>query len=120
MTDERRKEPRFPVRLEAEVRFTSWHVFSLIYTINISKGGMNLELPEQPTADAKLVVRLVEPDGNQVELNAVVRHVSQTKNGRWSVGVQFTGVAPAQMQAIEKAIRAHGGTLQANGLTPKK
>ena len=58
MTDERRKEPRVPMRVEAEVKFTSWHVYSLIYTINISKGGMNLELAEeQPAgADRKSVV----------------------------------------------------------------
>jgi c-di-GMP-binding flagellar brake protein YcgR len=120
MSDERRKEPRFPVRVEAEVRFTSWHVFSLIYTINISKGGMNIELPDEPKKDAKLVVRLVEPDGNKVELSAVVRHAQQAKSGRWSVGVQFENIAPAQLEAIEKAIKAHGGTLQATGLTPRK
>ena len=48
MADERRKDPRVPAHMEAKVKFTSWHVYSLIYTINISKGGMNLELAEEP------------------------------------------------------------------------
>ena len=117
MGDERRKEPRIPMRIEAEVRFTSWHVFSLIYTINISKGGMNLELPEQPSNDAALVVRLTQPDGKTVELKATVRHAAQNKNGRWSVGVQFVGATAQQLEAIEKAILLHGGSLQAPGLT---
>ena len=119
MADERRQHPRIPVRLQTEVRFTSWHVYSLIYTIDISKGGMSLELPTQPEVGAKLTVRLMQPDGTSVALEAVVRHASQGKGGRWSAGVQFTSLGDREKQAIERAITSHGGTLQAHGLTPR-
>lgn len=117
MADERRKDPRIPMRIEAEVKFTSWHVFSLIYTINISKGGMNVELDEEPKAGAAMVIRLALPDSPPFELEAVVKH-AQPHGARWSVGVQFQNLDEPRRQAIEKAIRAHGGTLQ--GLQPRK
>ena len=107
------------MRLEAEVKFTSWHVYSLIYTINISKGGMNLELADEPTAGATLTVKLTPPEGAPVFIDATVKHT--TKIGRsWSTGIQFTGLDEAKRQAIEKAIRTHGGMLGALGLKPIK
>lgn len=119
MADERRKHPRVPMRVEAEVRFASWHIFSLIYTINISRGGMNVELPEEPKLNTALVVKLAPPDSPPFELDAVVKHVQKTGRG-FSVGVEFQNLDDARRQAIEKSIRAHGGTLQAHGLTPRK
>ena len=119
MTDERRKEPRVPLRLEAEVKFTSWHVYSLIYTINISKGGMNLELAEEPTPGATLTVKITPPEGAPVLIDATVRHTTQIGKS-WSTGIQFTGLDDGKRLAIEKAIRAHGGMLGSPGLTPRK
>ena len=119
MADERRKDPRVPARMEAEVKFTSWHVFSLIYTINISKGGMNLELAEEPQPGATLTVKLTLPEGAPVFIDATVKH--STKVGKtWSTGVQFQALDDAKRQTIEKAIRAHGGMLGSSSLTPRK
>jgi c-di-GMP-binding flagellar brake protein YcgR len=121
MADERRKDPRVPMRLEAEVKFTSWHVYSLIYTINISKGGMNLELAEEPKPGTKVSIKLTPPEGASMVLDAVVRHATAGKTGgRWSVGVEFENLDGQKRDAIERAIRGHGGTLQARGLTPRK
>ena len=107
------------MRIEAEVKFTSWHVFSLIYTINISKGGMNLELADEPRPGATLTVKLTLPEGAPVFIEATVKH--STKVGKsWSTGVQFNALDDARRQAIEKAIRAHGGMLGSPGLTPRK
>lgn len=119
MTDERRKEPRVPMRIEAEVKFTSWHVFSLIYTINISKGGMNVELPDEPQPGATLTVKLTPPEGPPVLIEATVKHTTRLGKS-WSTGVQFKALDDARRQAIEKAIRAHGGMLGSPGLTPRK
>ncbi len=116
MADERRKDPRIPMRLEAEVRFTSWHVYSLIYTINISKGGMNLDLPEEPQKGSTLTIKLTPPDGSPVWVEATVRHASKVGK-KWSVGVEFQNLDAARRQVIEKTIRAHGGMLA--GLTPR-
>src|SRR5437899_7721838 len=118
--EERRKDPRVPLRVQAEVRFSSWHVFSLIYTINISKGGMNIELENEPKVGALLHVRLAPPDGKPLELDAIVRHVQPGQGGRFSAGIEFQGLDAPRRDAIERAIRAHGGTLQAHGLTPRK
>ena len=118
MADERRKDPRVPARMEAEVKFTSWHVYSLIYTINISKGGMNLELAEEPQPGAIVSIKLTPPEGAPLVLEATVRH--SAKVGKtWSTGVQFQNLDDGKRQAIEKAIRAHGGMLGASGLTPR-
>ncbi len=118
MADERRTEPRVPMRIEAEVRFTSWHVFSLIYTINISKGGMNLELADEPAQGALLTINLNPPEGPPVLLEAIVKHA--TKTGKvWSAGVQFQNLDAEKRQVIEKAIRAHGGMLATAGLKPR-
>ena len=107
------------MRIEAEVKFTSWHVFSLIYTINISKGGMNLELAEEPQPGAALTVKIALPEGAPVVIEATVKHT--TKVGKtWSTGIQFTGLDDAKRQAIELAIRRHGGMLGAPGLKPIK
>ena len=107
------------MRIEAEVKFTSWHVFSLIYTINISKGGMNLELAEEPQPGAALTIKLTLPEGAPVFIEATVKH--STKVGKsWSTGVQFKALDDARRQAIEKAIRAHGGMLGSASLTPRK
>ncbi len=119
MVGERRKDPRFPLRIETEVKFTSWHVYSLIYTINISKGGMNLELADEPQIGAALTVKLTPPEGAPVLLDATVKHATKT-GARFSVGVQFDNLDDGKRQAIEKAIRAHGGMLGATGLTPRK
>src|SRR2546423_3306192 len=118
MTDERRKDPRVPLRVEAEVKFTSWHVYSLIYTINISKGGMNLELADEPAPGATLTIKLTPPEGAPVMIEATVKHTSKVGKS-WSTGVQFKDLDAAKRQAIEKAIRAHGGMLGGPGLAPR-
>ncbi|MCU1279195.1 MAG: hypothetical protein JWM53_2741 [bacterium] len=118
MSDERRKDARVPMRVEAEVKFTSWHVYSLIYTINISKGGMNLELADEPQQGSSLTVKLTAPDGSTVWVEATVRHAAKVGK-TWSAGVEFENLDAAKRQVIEKAIRAHGGMLATPGLTPR-
>lgn len=61
--EERRQHPRFPLRAQAEVHFINWTVFKLLYTVNISKGGMNLELPDEPKKGDRLRVKLILPHG---------------------------------------------------------
>jgi hypothetical protein len=118
MADERRKDPRVTARMEAEVKFTSWHVYSLIYTINISKGGMNIELVDEPQPGTIVSIKLTPPEGAPVMLEATVKHSSKVGKS-WSTGVQFQNLDDSKRQAIEKAIRAHGGMLGASGLTPR-
>ncbi len=119
MTDERRKDPRVPLRMEAEVKFTSWHVFSLIYTINMSKGGMNLELADEPKVGATLTVKITPPEGAPFFVDGTVKHTTKV-GAKWSTGIQFSSLDDPKRQAIEQAIRRHGGMLGASGLKPLK
>ena len=106
------------MRVAAEVRFTSWDVYALIYTIDISKGGMSLELPRPEAVGALLRLRLTPPDGKAVELDARVRHC--TEHGKqFTVGVQFLDLDDARRKSIEQSIRAHGAVLKTS-LTPRK
>jgi hypothetical protein len=133
VTDDRRANPRVPLRSEAEVRFLSWEVFRLIYTINISQGGMTLEVgPEEPKVGAELTVKLSLPKGPPIELHAVVKHVTSTTSTKplpegappppkkFQIGVQFQNLDATKKSAIETTIRAHGGMGGAVGLTRKK
>jgi hypothetical protein len=119
MSEERRKDPRHAVRLPTEVKFTSWNVFALIYTINISKGGMNLELAEEPQAGATLTIKITPPKGKDLLLEARVKHTNKVGK-TWSTGVQLLNLDDAMRQEIERTIRAHGGMLMSPGLTPRK
>jgi hypothetical protein len=105
------------MRAEAEVRFTSWAVFQLIWTVNVSQGGMQIEVKgEEPKKGSTLLVRLQPPAGPPIELEATVRHATEvTKKDapekRWQVGVQFNNIDPARKLAIEQMIRTQGGPL---------
>ncbi len=131
--DDRRTQPRIPMRAEAEVRFSSWEIFRLIYTINISQGGMNLEvLGDEPKVGTKLSVKLSLPSGPAIELEAVVKHVVVTTSTRpqppnappppkkCQVGVQFQNLDPIKKALIEQTIRAHAGGMNPVSLTRKK
>jgi|SRR6478672_4335149 hypothetical protein len=131
--DDRRKDPRVPMRAEAEVRFTSWAVFQLIFTVNISHGGMNLELQgEEPKVGSKLTVRLTPPTGAVIELEATVKHVTEVTSKKpqppgapplvrkFQAGVQFAALDPARKVAIENTIKTHMMGVVGTGLTRKK
>ena len=75
--EERRASPRIAGRVMVPVRFTSWNMFSFIYTINISRGGMSLEVDEEPKSGTQLIVQLQPPDGSTIDLEAVVRHTAK-------------------------------------------
>lgn len=106
------------MRLEVEVRFASWNLFALIYTINISKGGMNIELDSEPPKDGRLLVKLTPPDGRPIELEATVKHAKE--NGkRWSIGVAFMNLDDARRQSIERTLRAHGMATTTKDIVPR-
>jgi len=116
--DERRKDPRFPMRAEAEVCFTSWAVFQLIWTVNISHGGMQIDLTgsQEPKTGAPILIKLRPPKGPVIELEAEVRHATQVGHGdatlrRWQVGVKFVNLDAGRKLSIEELIRNHGGPL---------
>ncbi len=109
MSDERRKHERFPMRAEAEISFRSWDTFRLIYTVNISRGGMAVELSREPKAGDTITVKLKVPTGAPIVLSAVVRHCTKMKTPegaplRYHVGVEFNNLDAQQRGAIEKTL----------------
>lgn len=112
---ERRRFPRHAIRGEAEVRFTSWTLFKLLFTVNISKGGMAIEMHEEPPLGTRLVIRIVTPTGDRIPLEAVVRHVTTLSSpinsevfvSRFQVGVEFVNLGQAKRDQIEALIRKH-------------
>ena len=115
MAEGKRQHPRFALQIQAEVRFTNWTVFTLLYTVNISKGGMNLQLGESPAIGSRLQVRLVLPDGWPTTIDAIVRHVTpmeavagQTSHALYQVGVQFENLDDERKALIEQTILKHG------------
>ena len=120
MSEEKRKEPRLPVRAEAEVRFSSWDVFKLLWTVNISRGGMNLEVVgDQPEIGSNLMVRIYPPEGDSIELAGIVKHVSSgTRRAianklmqKFQVGVQFVNLDEDRKRAVEKTLAGKGGEI---------
>src|SRR5262249_29780006 len=89
----------------------------LIWTVNISQGGMQLDLHgDEPKPGSPLTVKLTPPAGLPIELEAQVRHVTEvSKPGapekRWQVGVQFVNLDEARNHGIELLLKAHGGPL---------
>jgi hypothetical protein len=113
-----RRDPRLPIRGPAQVRFRSWSLYSYLYTLDISRGGMMLEMEEAPEIGSRLTVQLRPPNGPTVELEAVVRHAgpvtrphlasSPDARPRFQVGVQFENLDNDRRAAIERTLAAHG------------
>jgi hypothetical protein len=137
MADERRASPRVAHRVEAQVKFTSWSMFSFIYTINISRGGMSIELEEEAPVGTQLAVLIQPPKGDLIELAAVVRHCGpmptraaptppkagqvppRAPRPRYQVGVEFSNLDQARRAAIEQLLTQHGAPPGATGLSPR-
>jgi c-di-GMP-binding flagellar brake protein YcgR len=103
---ERRKFPRLALRVQAEVSFPSWSTLKFFYSMNISKGGMMLELRDQVPIGASLGLTLRVLNEEPIRIEAVVRHVSPIGE-RFRVGVHFTTLDEAARKSIEDLIDAH-------------
>lgn len=120
MSGEKRKEPRTAVRFAAEVRFSSWALFQLIYSVNVSRGGMSVELADAPAVGTPLTVRLNLPNGQQVSLESVVRHVTPLgkqaggkPQARYQVGVEFSDTQEKKLEQIDELVRRHTSAMPA-------
>ena len=89
--------------------FASWSVFQLLYTVNLSRGGMTLALPAAPAVGSTLAVRVQLPDAGEIELDAVVRHASRLPGAAddYQVGVEFTDLDDRKRAEIEAMLKAH-------------
>ncbi len=88
--EERRKHPRVTV-LPASLRVTRAQPYAVVAVIDLSIGGMKLELEgDAPRFGDLLDITMTGPSGD-VQLNAMVRHVASKPDAaaRHVVGVEF-------------------------------
>jgi hypothetical protein len=83
-------------------------MLKVLWTANLSKGGMAIETEHQIPPDTKVTVALTVP-GQTVELPATVKHSTPRKaakgvKGGYFVGVQFGELSAESRAAIEGVI----------------
>ena len=102
---ERRVRARFVHRRGVEIRLPGANHFCSACTVDVSEGGLCLELGEAGALprDAHLGVAVELPDGRRVELDGLVKHV---RDGR--VGVQFLPLDSTRAAAVQTLLHEAG------------
>lgn len=109
--DERRSSPRLRLRrgVSVTLRGTSYET----HTINVSTGGLSIELIEAPDRGTRGNVLLTLTEGPSLDLLVEVRWISplstQGPGGidtRYLVGLQFLTVPPDALERLTAAIDA--------------
>ena len=134
---EQRRAPRYPARVAVTLRFPSTGIYDLGFEIavagqqpvsghdidsceslNLSRGGVMLELPYELPVGQPLSVALQLPSGRDLPLEAEVRHVEPVEvTGAWAglevsphkryqTGLRFLNVGPGEAALLEGL--AHG------------
>jgi hypothetical protein len=109
--DERRKEPRVNFRSKIEVRFGDEPAIST-YPINLSVGGIGIELASGRPAGTLVAIQIDLSDGVRLDLKGVVRHATLVSSqaigfpgsSRTMLGIQFTNVSPDIAAKIKGAL----------------
>ena len=100
-----RKDRRISLSGGAEVKFSSWAAFYEVYTANISRGGMMLQMSKTPEVGEQVQVKLQLPMGAEIVLDAEVKFVrpNPPPERAW-VGVQFLDLDDESRAKIEELI----------------
>ena len=100
-----RKDRRVPLTGGAEVKFSSWAAFYEVYTTNISRGGMMLQMSKTPEVGERIQVKLQLPKGDEIVLDGEVKFVrpNPPPERAW-VGVQFVDLDAETLAQIETLI----------------
>jgi uncharacterized protein (TIGR02266 family) len=110
--DARRESPRYEQVLPVGVRVSTWEKFEILYTGNISRGGVFIRSARPAPVGSAVSVRLGLPDGQVIELDGEVAHCRSPEDAartgrRPGVGVRFTSWTPGQREELAKlAMRA--------------
>src|SRR5205823_684229 len=99
--DPRRQSPRFDQMLPVGVRLSTWEKFEILYTGNISRGGIFIRCARPAEVGSPVSVRLGLPDGRVIELAGEVAHSRSPEEAartgrRAGMGVRFTSWTHAQ------------------------
>ena len=100
-----RKDRRVALTGGAEVKFSSWAAFYEVYTSNISRGGMMLQMAKTPAIGERIQVKLQLPKGDEIVLDGEVKFVrpNPPPERAW-VGVQFIDLDAETLEQIETLI----------------
>ncbi len=79
MTDERRSHPRYRLRRRVVVRIGRNQVDA--WTVDVSRGGVRLQMPYRPRREQTLEVALPGPESSTFVTPARVRHVRRHPDG---------------------------------------
>lgn len=109
--DDRRASER--VRLRRNVRLTIRGVTHDTHSINVSSGGLSVELVTPPERGARGSLELPLTEGDPLHLDAEVRWISQLSTSgpggadrRHLVGLQFVSPPAEAIRRLEEALRA--------------
>jgi uncharacterized protein (TIGR02266 family) len=121
-TPERRESARAPSRLRVRVRFEDAKQFSLLYTKDISTGGMFVASKE-PKPPGSPVEVVLHPPGLAagITLSGVVSHVvypTGDPSARSGMGIRFDPLTAEQSAIIEGYLRAFAGPAPTSGAEP--
>lgn len=108
----RRQSPRFAQVLPLGVRVPTWEKFQVLYTSNISRGGVFVRSLSPAPVGTSVVMRFGLPDGRILEIEGEVVHVrpaeDAARRGRKSgMGIRFVALTDEQRSVLaELAERA--------------
>ena len=108
----RRESPRFAQVLPIGVRVATWEKFQVLYTSNISRGGVFVRSLSPAPIGTRVVMRFGLPDGGMVEIEGEVVHVRAAEGARpgkrkSGMGIRFVALTDEQQSVLaELAERA--------------
>jgi hypothetical protein len=113
MTEKRQRNPRYEIRLSAELRLGGRLVTGV--TRNLSIGGVCVEIDRPVHEGERLELTLfVVEDGVEAEgahglsLASVVQWAAEGDRG-WALGLKFESLSQPQLTGLANALKALGG-----------
>lgn len=103
------REPRMRALDLVQIQWTDGesgsHAEILGRTLNISKGGMEIEVDRHIPRGTMLRMDVALGGNIITEYQAIVRHVKVLDKKRWAVGVEFFQLSPEGYMLIEEFLR---------------
>ena len=121
MTEQERRDPRYPSLQGLQVRCESWGEFAELYAADVSRGGMFILTDRALPILSEVEVALRLPEGHEIQLKATVVHVidaeqAARENKRAGLGVQFTQIDALRKRQIQQLVMfAHEASSADNG-----
>ena len=93
-----------PTRSLIEVKIPDWETFQRVYSINISKGGMQISLGRPAAVGMPIDVILTLPNGRRLHLPGTIARLGGESGG--DIGVRFHDLPARTRDEIESYVEA--------------